>query len=124
VVTPGEWHRFFNPSQTESIVFEAKVEPAHAGFEKVLFIWYGLANDGYGDATGTPKNLFYLLMLTNMGDMGFPGVGGWLLGLTAGLVGWIAWVTGEEERLTRKYYGKPVSEATQEERNMFLKKEL
>jgi len=113
-VQPGEWHRFFNPSQTENIVFEAKVEPAHAGFEKSLYIWYGIAADGHADATGAPKSLLHFLMLASMGDMSTPGLGGWLLGLVVALAGWIGWITGEEERLTRKYYGKPVGEATDE----------
>ena len=52
-------------------------------------------------------------MLMNREEVGCPGFGGWLSGVLAGLLGFIARVTGEEERLTRKYYGRPI---TKEER--------
>ncbi|KAK5688742.1 hypothetical protein LTS10_000720 [Elasticomyces elasticus] len=123
-VKPGEWHRFFNPSPTESIVFDAEVQPAHQGFEKTLYIYYGLVEDGLGTPGGAPKSFFHALMLMHMGEVGYPGLTGWLFGHLAGIVGFLAWVTGEEERLTRKYYGKPIKEATDEERSRWLKKDL
>lgn len=109
-VQPGEWHRFFNPSSTEDIEFDASVRPAHQGFEKVLHIFYGLAADGLANAEGVPRNIFYLLMLNDMGSVGYPGVSGWLMGLVSGLAGWVARVTGVEERLTVRYYGRPITE--------------
>lgn len=109
-VKPGEWHRFFNPSPTEACIFEAKVRPAHQGFEILLHILYGLVDDGHGTPEGLPSSIFYLLMLNDMGDMGFPGFGGWLMGLVSKAARLLAWVTGEEERLIRKYYGRPITD--------------
>jgi hypothetical protein len=123
-VIPGEWHRFFNPSATDDLVFDASVTPGHPGFEKLLYIYYGLAEEGQCNAQGEPSSLFYALMLMNMGEVGYPGFFGWVCGLLAPLVGFIARVLGEEERLTRKFYGKPISEATQDERSRWLKKDL
>lgn len=40
-VPPGTKHRFFNPSETEDVKFEGKVEPAHEGFEQSVYIIYG-----------------------------------------------------------------------------------
>ncbi|KAK5167024.1 uncharacterized protein LTR77_007753 [Saxophila tyrrhenica] len=108
-VQPGEWHRFFNPSKTESIVFDGKVEPAHQRFEINLHIFYGLVNDGHGTPEGFP-DLWHLLMLTSMAEIGYQGFGGWVMGMVAGVVGFIARVTGEEERLTVKYYGRPITD--------------
>ena len=108
-VRPGEWHRFWNPSATEDIVFDAKVFPAHQGFERMLHIFYGIAADGHGNEQGFP-NFFYLLMLTHMGEVGYPGVKGFVMALLVRVVGWIGRVTGEEERLTIKYYGRPITE--------------
>ena len=107
-VVPGEWHRFWNPSATEDIVFDAKVFPAHQGFEKTLHIFYGLVADGRGTKEGFPKSFFHQLMLANMGEVGYPGFMGFVMGLLARVVGFIARATGEEERLTRKYYGSPI----------------
>ena len=109
-VKPGEWHRFFNPSESEQVIFDARVSPAHQGFEKVLFIFYGLVNDGYGTPEGFPKSMYHQLMLMNMGAVSYPGVVGRTMGLLASIVGYIARWTGEEERLTQKYYGRPISD--------------
>jgi len=65
-VKPGEWHRFFNPSETESIVFEAEVRPAHQGFENLLPIYYGLVEDGYGTPEGAPKSMFHAYVYLRM----------------------------------------------------------
>lgn len=109
-VKPGEWHRFFNPSKTDSIVFDAKVAPAHVGFEKLLHIFYGLVSDGYGTGEGFPKSLFHQLMLMDMGEVSYPGWSGWVSSSAAKVVGLVARWTGEEERLVRKYYERPISE--------------
>ena len=110
-VKPGEWHRFFNPSETETLKFDAKVSPAHQGFEKVLYIFYGLVEDGHGTSEGFPKSIWHLLMLNEMGQVSYPGVSGWLMGLASKFVFmWARW-SGEEERLTQKYYGRPITDA-------------
>ncbi|KAK0942025.1 hypothetical protein LTR29_006443 [Friedmanniomyces endolithicus] len=119
-VQSGEWHRFVNPSETESVVFETRIQPAHQGFEKLLYIYYGLVEDGYGRPDGAPNSLFHALMLMNMGEVGYPGLVSWLFGIFAMIAGLLARVTGEDERLTRKYYGKPITAA---ERSKWFKKD-
>ncbi len=109
-VQPGEWHRLFNPSQTENITLDAKVQPGHQGFEKSMHIFYGLVNDGHGTPEGFPDSMFHLLLLSALGEVGYPGIGGWVMSLFARMVGFIARVSGEEERLTVKYYGRPITE--------------
>ncbi|KAK0347279.1 hypothetical protein LTR91_012824 [Friedmanniomyces endolithicus] len=89
-VQSEEWHRFFNPSETASIVFEIKIQPAHQGFDKLLYIYYGLADDGHGRPDGAPKSLFHALMLMNMGGVGYPGLVGWLFGVFVVIAGLIA----------------------------------
>jgi hypothetical protein len=110
-IKPGEWHRFFNPSETEDVVFIGRVHPSHEGFEKTLCIFYGLAADGQGAADGLPKNMFYRLMVLNMSEMGLPGIRGWIIGTMATTAGWIGRILGTEERLTVKYYGRRVTDA-------------
>ena len=110
-VVPGEWHRFFNPSETEDVVFDAKVIPGHQGFEKTLYIFYGLANDGLGDEHGFPKSWVHQMMFPALGEVGYPGLFGVAVSLLSRLVGWYCRVSGEEERLTRRYYGRPITEA-------------
>ncbi len=110
-VVPGEWHRFFNPSETEDVVFDAKVTPGHQGFEKTLYILYGIANDGLSDAQGFPKSWIHQMLLPALGEVGYPGLFGVVISVLSRLVGWYCKVSGEEERLTRKYYGRPITEA-------------
>ena len=49
-------------------------------------------------------------MLMSMGQVSYPGLFGWTIGLLASGVGLLARLTGEEERLTRKYFGRPITE--------------
>ena len=123
-IKPGEWHRFFNPSDTEDIIWSARVYPAHQGFEKVLYIYYGLAEEGHCDAAGAPTSMYYALMLMNMGEVSYPGFVMFFLGFAAVLVGWWARISGEEERLTRKYYGVPITDDNRGEADNYMKKEL
>ena len=110
-VKPGEWHRFFNPSETEDIVFDARVDRAHQGFEKTVHLLYGLANDGLGDEHGFPKSFVHQMMFPWLGEVGYPGAFGWMIAVLSRVVGWYARLSGEEERLTRKYYGRPIEDA-------------
>ena len=48
---PGTSHNFFNPSD-ESIHFQVRIEPAHTGFERALYLLYGLDRDGQVDDDG------------------------------------------------------------------------
>lgn len=41
-----EWHLFENPTD-EDVKFRVRLEPASEGFEKIIYIVYGLARDGH-----------------------------------------------------------------------------
>ncbi|KAH6724167.1 RmlC-like cupin domain-containing protein [Leptodontidium sp. MPI-SDFR-AT-0119] len=106
VIPIGTRHRFFNNSENEGLEFMAKVVPAHEGFEKSLYICYGLAEDGKCDEKGLPKSFVHLCLMADLGDMKWPG-----FMLTAGLGNMIVKVvaaygrwSGEEERLLMKYW--------------------
>ncbi|KAF2101645.1 hypothetical protein NA57DRAFT_73085 [Rhizodiscina lignyota] len=106
----GNLHRFFNPSETETVIFLCSVTPADDGWEKLLHIVYGFARDGLVDKEGVPANLYHLLYLMKLGDTNLPGIGMWFLAQAAVLVHWHARWSGEEDRLLRKYYGTPATE--------------
>ena len=108
-IQAGEWHRFFNPSDSKAITFDAKVQPGHQGFEKMLHIFYGLVEDGHGTPEGFPSSLYHHFMLQDMGAVSYPGWKAWFFEQVAKVVGMVARLTGEEERLTQKYYGRPIT---------------
>jgi quercetin dioxygenase-like cupin family protein len=88
----------------EVITFEGSVWPSHAGFERSLYIMYGLANDGLANSEGVPKNVVHLALIAEMSDMRFPGWNGAVVNwLGKGLAWWARWM-GEEERLLEKYW--------------------
>ena len=74
VAKAGELHRFFNPSDAESIVFNVLLEPGSAGFERVVQVAYGLAADGRTTASGIPKNLYHMALIVQWGDTNIPGL--------------------------------------------------
>jgi quercetin dioxygenase-like cupin family protein len=69
----GDRHRFFNTSGKQ-VKFNCELLPAHEGFENVLRIGFGLANDGYAGSNGMPKSLIHNGVLMNLGDGYFVGV--------------------------------------------------
>lgn len=85
-------------------MFESKVTPAHVGFEKCLYVAYGLANDGLCDEKAMPKSVVHLCLIAEMGDMRWPGVAGRLGGLFIGAVAAYGRWCGEEERLLKRYW--------------------
>jgi len=103
-VPMGTYHRFFNPSMTEDCSFVGEARPAHEGFERGLYIIYGLANDGLCNEVGMPKSLLHLCLITNMSDMFFPGwmgsIGLPFMKLIAAYGRW----SGEEESLLKRYW--------------------
>ncbi|KAJ9619867.1 hypothetical protein H2203_008140 [Taxawa tesnikishii (nom. ined.)] len=111
-VAAGKWHRFFNPSETEDMEFEGTVTPAHQGFEIMLHIMYGLARDGLCNKDDpVPKSFVHACLTLAMAEVTFAQWDLWLVSQMAGAVrAWARW-TGEEERLIKKYYGKPVGES-------------
>ena len=80
----GVPHRFFSAGN-EDVVFEVTMRPAHEGFEKSLYLMYGLANDGLTDKDSKPKSFVHLCLVTSMGDLRFPGLFGTVLSLVTGL---------------------------------------
>lgn len=73
--TMGILHRFYNPSQTEKVVFNVLVQPGSAGFEKTLQVAYGLAGDGRTHPkSGIPKNLYHMALLIQWSDTNIPGL--------------------------------------------------
>jgi hypothetical protein len=73
VVPVNTKHQFFNDTQSD-VEFLGRVVPAHEGFEKSIYILYGLANDGECDETGVPKSLVHLALTAKLGDMKWPSV--------------------------------------------------
>jgi mannose-6-phosphate isomerase-like protein (cupin superfamily) len=103
VIPIGTKHRFFNDTDAE-IKFEGKASPAHEGFEKSVYICYGLANDGECDDKGLPKSIVHLCLMADMGDMKWPGVTGTLgAPFIKSMAVYARW-SGEEERLLKKYW--------------------
>jgi mannose-6-phosphate isomerase-like protein (cupin superfamily) len=111
-LSPGEsatvpidtYHRFFNPSTTEDCWFDTDVRPAHEGFEKGIYILYGLANDGECNEEGIPKSIMHLCLIADMSDLFFPGVMGSIgLPFMKAMAAYGRW-SGEEERLLKRYW--------------------
>jgi mannose-6-phosphate isomerase-like protein (cupin superfamily) len=66
-------HRFFNTSG-RPVHFTCELVPASEGFENVLRIGCGLAQDGKAGKNGMPKNLRHMAILMNMGEGYFVGI--------------------------------------------------
>ena len=66
-------HRFYNTSG-KPVHFTCELIPASEGFENVLRIGCGLAQDGKAASNGMPRNLWYMAVLMNMGEGYFVGI--------------------------------------------------
>src|SRR5688572_12807823 len=66
-------HRFYNTSG-KPVRFTVELNPASEGFENVLRIAFGLAQDGKAGPNGMPKSLVHNGILMNMGDGYFVGL--------------------------------------------------
>ncbi|KAK0125398.1 hypothetical protein ONS95_000585 [Cadophora gregata] len=106
VIPIGTKHRFFNASESDDVEFVGKVVPAHEGFEKSLYICYGLAGDGECDEKGLPRSFVHLCLIADLGDMRWPGFmlvagfGNMLVKVVAAYARW----SGEEDRLLKNYW--------------------
>jgi quercetin dioxygenase-like cupin family protein len=69
----NERHRFFNTSG-KIVRFYCELTPASEGFENVLRIGCGLAQDGYAAKNGMPKNIRHMAILMKMGEGYFVGI--------------------------------------------------
>lgn len=95
-----------NDDETGDVEFEVQIEPGNEGFEKSLYILYGLAREGQVDAQGVPKRFSQLCLIAEMGDLSRPG---WLRDVGRGVVWagarWARW-WGEERELVERFWGK------------------
>lgn len=69
VIRPGQAHRFRNDSHAW-VSFTTELRPP-VHFERFLRTWYGLANAGQSDASGTPRNLLHLAHCLHDADVTF-----------------------------------------------------
>ncbi|KAL9627439.1 MAG: hypothetical protein Q9164_007607 [Protoblastenia rupestris] len=100
----GTMHQFRNDNPDRRVTFYVEIRPAHLGFEKSLYVLYGMARDGLCNENGIPKSLILACLLGDMSDMSSPGVI-MTLGKTfvMAMAAYARW-TGEEERLLKEYW--------------------
>jgi hypothetical protein len=97
-------HRFFNDGDKD-VTLKAWVLPAHAGFEKSMYIMFGLNNDGQADPkTGMPLSILHTALVADMGDMRFPGFKGGLVNFLTKVLATVARWSGVEEELLARYW--------------------
>ena len=102
-VTPGEVHHFFNPGDGE-VEMRVELRPAREGFEKGLYVLYGLARDGKSKRGGVPNSLMHAAVVSSMADMWPAGWRGAVLTPVLKILGFLGRVSGLEERLVRRYW--------------------
>ena len=102
-VPPGEVHYFFNPGD-EDIEMKVKLHPAREGFEKGLYILYGLARDGKSAKGGIPNSLMHAAVISSMADMWPAGWGGTLLSPLLKILALFGRISSVEEQLVRQYW--------------------
>ena len=102
-VTPGQVHYFYNPGE-EDVQMKIRLEPAREGFEKGLYILYGLARDGKSANGGIPNNPLHSAVVFAMSDMWPAGFGGALLTPVLKILAVVGRVIGMEKRLVKKYW--------------------
>ena len=102
-VKPGEVHYFFNPGE-EDVEMKIKLQPAREGFEKGLYLLYGLARDGKSANGGIPHNFMYSAIIFSMSDMWPSGLGGAVLTPIMMALAAVGRFIGMEQRLVKKYW--------------------
>lgn len=70
---PGDVHYFFNRSE-DAAIFRVRIEPGSPGFEKALYILYGLVNEGMTDEEGLPHDILHTAVFAAYSDTRAPGV--------------------------------------------------
>ncbi len=119
ILSPGETatvplrtnHRFFNPSDTEEIVFSGQTNPGLENFEQGLYIVYGLARDGLTDKEGIPTSIVHLALFVTMSNTLLPGWGFWFMRPFFAALYWYAVWSGEKDRLVNKYWDEILLES-------------
>lgn len=102
-VPMGTKHRFTN-LQKELIRMKGQVIPASAGFERSMYILFGLNEDGMANKEGVPKSIVHTAIISKMSDMKFAGVSGMIMNAMLSAFAWYGEWSGEEERLLQKYW--------------------
>jgi len=102
-VTPGEVHYFFNAGE-DDVEMKIKLHPAREGFEKGLYILYGLARDGKSANGGIPNNFMHSAIIFSMSDMWPSGLCGVFLTPFMKVLAFFGRVSGVEEQLVRRYW--------------------
>lgn len=102
LVERGSVHGFFNDTD-EEITFQVKIEPGSQGFEKALYILYGLVNDGLVDENGIPTDPEHTAIFVVYSDTHAPGILGLASPLFRRLAG-SAQRTGTEAELVERYF--------------------
>jgi len=72
-IQKGVIHRFANESDMP-VFFTTTIQPGSQGFEKSLYILYGLAQDNRTNDKGVPKSLLDLAVVSKISDMHQPGI--------------------------------------------------
>lgn len=98
----GDTHYFFNDGE-ERVRFQVRIEPGSPGFEKGLYILYGLINDGKVDEEGIPEDPLHLGLFVAYSDTRAPGVLRVMNPFFNRLAG-RAQRTGVESELVQRYY--------------------
>ena len=100
----GIVHQFRNDNRDDHVTFNVELRPAHPGFERSLYLLYGMARDGLCRDNGIPKSVLLTCLIADMSDMSSPGI---LMVLGRSFVKTLAayarW-SGEEEKLLEKYW--------------------
>lgn len=98
----GDIHYFFNHGDDRAR-FQVKIEPGSPGFEKGLYILYGLINDGKVTDEGLPENPLHTSIFVAYSDTRAPGVLRLINPIFTRLAG-RAQRTGVESELVERYY--------------------
>lgn len=105
---PGDVHYFFNDSP-ETAVFQVRIEPGSPGFEKALYVLYGLVNDGLTDEEGLPADIQHTAVFVAYSDTRAPGVLRLINPVFDRLAG-RAQRSGVEQELIHRYYLSQIRE--------------
>ena len=101
-VPMGTHHRF--TSENGVIKMKGQVIPSLPGFERSLYILFGLAQDDQCNKEGLPNSIVQTAIISRMSDMKFPGLSGVFMNMLIEMFAWYGRVSGEEERLLQKYW--------------------
>lgn len=104
----GDIHYFFNDSD-ETVRFQVKIEPGSPGFEKSLYILYGLINDGLIDESGAPEDISHTAVFAVYSDTRTTGALSILNPIFSRLAG-KAQREGVESELIETYYLSMIKE--------------